>query len=88
MKHSKQIVFQEPESLLELQVRQWQPVIDWFCDRHSVSIKASSNMSETPSISDADREKIRRQLLSYNFNSVQVGVVLKNCGQALISLKG
>lgn len=28
-------------------------------------------MSQMPEISGADKEKIRRQLLSYNFNSVQ-----------------
>ena len=50
---------------------EWKPVIDWFCTRHNISIKLSTNMSETPIISAEDREKIRRQLLSYNFNAVQ-----------------
>jgi ATP synthase F1 complex assembly factor 2 len=57
--------------LTQEQRENWGPVIDWFCQRYGVSLKPSMNMSETPKISDADREKIRRQLLSFNFNAVQ-----------------
>lgn len=49
----------------------WGEILKWFCGRYDVSIKPSSNMSQMPEISGADKEKIRRQLLSYNFNSVQ-----------------
>ena len=63
--------FQEPAELLKRQVDNWKPLIDWFCRRHDISIRHSANMSETPIMTNYDREKIRRQLLSYNFNSVQ-----------------
>jgi len=56
---------------MQRQLLDWQPVVDWFCHRHDISIKPSTNMIETPIISNEDREKIRRQLLSYSFNAVQ-----------------
>ena len=56
---------------MERQLLDWQPVVDWFCQRHNISIKPSTNMTETPIISNEDREIIRRQLLSYSFNAVQ-----------------
>ena len=36
-----------------------------------MGLKPSMNMSETATVSDADKEKVRRHLLSYSFNAVQ-----------------
>jgi chaperone required for assembly of F1-ATPase len=65
------LCFQEPESLLDLQISKWNPVIEWFSHRHDVKLIPSKNMSELPTIPKIDREKVRRQLLSYSFNAVQ-----------------
>lgn len=64
------LFFQDTDSLLQLQTKKWGEVLGWYCQRYAVSIKPSTNMSETPHISNADREKIRRQLLSYNFEAI------------------
>jgi len=57
------------EKLYVRQLAEWQPIIDWFCQRHEVDIQPS--LSLTAQFSDDTREKIRRHLLSYNFEAVQ-----------------
>ena len=51
------------------QVQQWQPVIDWFCQRYDVDIRPSTSF--IAQFGDDTRDKIRRHLLSYNFEAVQ-----------------
>ena len=53
------------------QLSEWQPIIDWFCTRHGVSIKPSHNMSQVPEFSKDARNTIKDYLMSLNFNSVQ-----------------
>lgn len=63
-------VLQDPEALYEKQKQDWQPIIDWFCQRHSVEIQPSTSIN-SPTFSSNAREQIRRHLLSYNMNAIQ-----------------
>lgn len=60
----------EPEGLMAKQEQEWGPLIDWFCHRYEVDISPSKSFTP-PVISPQTREKIRRHLLSYNFEAVQ-----------------
>jgi len=59
--HSK-----EDENLYSVQQREWQPHIDWFCDRFRVSISATQHIGP-PHVSDETKAQLQRHLLSYNF---------------------
>lgn len=48
-----------------MQVREWNPIINWFNERFGVNIQPSRDIGG-PSISDTDKGKIQRHLLSYN----------------------
>ncbi|KAF2894008.1 hypothetical protein ILUMI_12161 [Ignelater luminosus] len=62
------ILFQsnENEELYKLQVQEWDPVLDWFCNRFQVKVQKSREMC-TPAISDEVKATISKHLLSYNF---------------------
>jgi len=57
------------EKLLNRQFAEWQPVIDWFCERYEVDVAPSATLFGSP-ITPENREKIRRHLLSHNFEAV------------------
>lgn len=61
---------EEPAGLLEFQGENWSPVIDWFNESHQVEVIPSRSVLKLPVISPEDRNKIRRALLSRNFESV------------------
>ena len=55
------------ETLLERQESSWQPIIDWFNDRHQVRVTPSrQSVLETPHIPHDSRTAIRRYLLSFS----------------------
>ena len=60
----------EPEELLARQKAEWQPLIDWFNDRHNTDIKATESIAP-PYLSSSTREAIRKHLLSYSMDAVQ-----------------
>lgn len=62
--------FQNPPALRERQRLEWQPIIDWFCDRHQISIKPSESLI-APQFSSNAKEAIKRHLLSYSLEAVQ-----------------
>lgn len=54
-------------TLMERQESSWQPIIDWFNDRHQVQITPSrQSVLETPHIPQDSRAAIRRYLLSFS----------------------
>ncbi|GJQ70570.1 hypothetical protein Trydic_g22969 [Trypoxylus dichotomus] len=60
------VLFQsDDEELYKFQVEEWDPVIQWFCDRFAVDIQKSRAM-EGPKISENTKQVITRHLLSYN----------------------
>lgn len=59
---------EDEEKLYHRQQVEWQPVIDWFCDRYEVDISPSVTL--TGAVTPETREKIRRHLLSHNFEAV------------------
>eukprot|EP00095_Tigriopus_kingsejongensis_P007244 maker-scaffold435_size171904-snap-gene-0.27 protein:Tk07244 transcript:maker-scaffold435_size171904-snap-gene-0.27-mRNA-1 annotation:"hypothetical protein DAPPUDRAFT_39815" len=63
------LFFGGEEELLSRQRLEWQPIIDWFCERHGVEITPSSGL-EPPTLSPGARETIRKHLLSYNYPAI------------------
>ena len=35
----------DPPALLEKQEKEWRPIIEWFCERHSIDIQPSVSLS-------------------------------------------
>ncbi|XP_054282877.1 ATP synthase mitochondrial F1 complex assembly factor 2-like [Macrosteles quadrilineatus] len=62
--HSK-----EDENLYSIQQNEWQPHIDWFCQRFGVTIAATHNIGP-PQVSDDIKAQIQRHLMSYNFAAI------------------
>ncbi|XP_044267643.1 ATP synthase mitochondrial F1 complex assembly factor 2 [Tribolium madens] len=65
------ILFQadEEKDLLELQEKEWDPVIDWFNKRFEVNIKKSQQM-DAPPASEKDKATLSKHLLSHNFATI------------------
>lgn len=61
--------FQEDEALFNLQVNEWDPIIQWFNKRFDVSIKKSIQM-DVPTVNEKDKATIIKHLLSYNFAAI------------------
>nr|CAI5850610.1 unnamed protein product [Callosobruchus analis] len=59
----------EDEKLLELQVNEWDPLIEWFNKRFGLHLKKSSQM-DVPPVSDQDKSALSKHLMSYNFAAV------------------
>ncbi|KAK4878940.1 hypothetical protein RN001_007086 [Aquatica leii] len=68
---SDAILFQshENDDLYKLQVEEWDPVIQWFCDKFQVDLKKSRDMN-APVLDTETKATITRHLLSYNFECV------------------
>ncbi|CAG0879530.1 unnamed protein product [Darwinula stevensoni] len=56
---------EEPEELLELQKKEWDPIIQWFQEKFCSSIESSSMIS-CPLIPIKDLETLRAYLMAYN----------------------
>ena len=57
------------DELYDLQIQEWQPVLDWFCKRYDVKLEPSRDISG-PAVSQETKAAITRHLLSYNFWAV------------------
>jgi ATP synthase F1 complex assembly factor 2 len=69
------LFFSDPESmdppgLLEKQEQDWRPIIDWFCERHSIEIEPSKSFM-APHFSPNARETVRKYLLSHSMDAIQ-----------------
>ncbi|XP_044752033.1 ATP synthase mitochondrial F1 complex assembly factor 2 [Coccinella septempunctata] len=65
------ILFQteDDEELYKFQKSEWDPVIEWFNGRYGTNIQKSVIM-DGPKVSQVDKEKINRHILSHKFESV------------------
>uniref|UniRef100_A0A7E4UXR8 ATP synthase mitochondrial F1 complex assembly factor 2 n=1 Tax=Panagrellus redivivus TaxID=6233 RepID=A0A7E4UXR8_PANRE len=79
----------EQESLVDLQKEKWAPVIKGVNDNHGIDIRATQSIMDTPQISDEDRLRIQRWLLSHNFwalHGLQYGVEAAKSMMAMMAL--
>jgi len=60
----------DQENLYKRQIKEWQPIIDWFNNKHELSISPSTSIFLLPKESSEAKEIVRRYLLSYNFEAV------------------
>merc|ERR1712223_42129 len=60
----------EPPALLEKQEKEWRPIIEWFCERHSIDIQPSISLA-APVFSSNAREVVRKYLLSHSMDALQ-----------------
>ena len=51
----------DPPALLEKQEKEWRPIIEWFCERHSIEIEPSISLLP-PKFSPNAREVVRKYL--------------------------
>ena len=59
------------EALKERQESRWQPIIDWFNDRHQAQIMPSrQSVLESPQIPNDSRAAVRRYLLSLSLDAL------------------
>ncbi|KAK5645699.1 hypothetical protein RI129_004163 [Pyrocoelia pectoralis] len=65
------ILFQshENDELYQLQVAEWDPIIQWFCDQFQADLQKSRSM-DSPVISSETKAVVYRQLMSYNLECV------------------
>ncbi|KAB0798573.1 hypothetical protein PPYR_09566 [Photinus pyralis] len=59
----------ENDELYKLQVAEWDPIIQWFCDKFQVDLQKSRSM-ESPTISPETKAVVYRHLIAYNFECV------------------
>ncbi|XP_046402322.1 ATP synthase mitochondrial F1 complex assembly factor 2 [Ischnura elegans] len=55
----------EEDELYDLQMREWNPIIQWACERFKIEIKPSHDIAG-PNVSHESREILRRYFLSYD----------------------
>jgi len=60
----------DQENLYKRQIAEWQPIIEWFNNKHEVSLSPSTSIWLLPKESSEAKEVVRRYLLSYNFEAV------------------
>jgi len=61
---------EEPPALVEFQKEKWSPVILWFRERFGVDVHPRQDIS-TVKISQDDRAKLEKQLMSYDWTALQ-----------------
>ncbi|KAL0099775.1 hypothetical protein PUN28_019888 [Cardiocondyla obscurior] len=59
----------EVDELYQLQIKKWEPIVDWFCENYNVDIKRTQSI-EAPTVSMETKAELTRHLLSHNFNSI------------------
>ncbi|EEB12033.1 ATP synthase mitochondrial F1 complex assembly factor 2, putative [Pediculus humanus corporis] len=59
----------EEDELYDLQLKEWQPILNWFCKKFDISIESSKDISG-PKISMEAKDVLRKYLLSYNLWAV------------------
>lgn len=68
--------FQEDDGLYESQQKQWDPVIQWFCDRFHVDIKKTRGFV-APAITPETNAALTKHLMSYNTSAVNGTITLQ-----------
>ncbi|CAH0557012.1 unnamed protein product [Brassicogethes aeneus] len=65
------VLFQanEDAELLKVQETEWDPVIEWFNNKFDVNLKKSTQM-DIPPVSEQDKAKLSKHLMSYNFAAI------------------
>lgn len=64
---------EKDDELYEMQIREWDPVIRWFNDRHQVEMKKNRDI-HTPVISEEIRMRVAKHLMSYDEASLHAFV--------------
>ncbi|XP_046675926.1 ATP synthase mitochondrial F1 complex assembly factor 2 [Homalodisca vitripennis] len=59
----------EEDGLYQLQQKEWQPQIDWFCERFEVTLAATESIGIVNVLPET-KAALQRQLLSYNFSAI------------------
>lgn len=62
-------IFKEEDELYEIQVKEWDPIIQWFCDKFKVDLSKNRGFDAT-SINDSTKGLLIRHLLSYNVETM------------------
>ncbi|XP_065163924.1 ATP synthase mitochondrial F1 complex assembly factor 2 isoform X2 [Atheta coriaria] len=65
------VLFQsgEDDDLYKFQVKEWDPIIQWFCDKFQVDIQKSRDIGG-PVVPEATKASISRYLMSHNFAAI------------------
>lgn len=63
------ILLQEPEELCSLQKKEWDPLVQWFCDHFRVNIVKTQSI-ESPIVPSETKSLLIRHLCSYNQHAV------------------
>ncbi|KAF6214962.1 hypothetical protein GE061_009707 [Apolygus lucorum] len=61
--------YSHDEEMFALQQKEWDPVIEWFCERFDVDLKPTRELGGFE-VSVTTKEKIRKHLLSYDLHSL------------------
>lgn len=56
---------EEPPELLELQIQNWSPIINWFRETYDVSLEPTTSICP-PTVSEDDLKSLERHFMSYN----------------------
>ncbi|XP_077286235.1 ATP synthase mitochondrial F1 complex assembly factor 2 homolog l(2)k14505 [Arctopsyche grandis] len=59
----------DDDALYEMQQKEWDPIIQWFCDRFAVNMKKVRGF-DAPTIDSNTKSILTRHLLSYDFAAV------------------
>ncbi|PSN40270.1 ATP synthase mitochondrial F1 complex assembly factor 2 [Blattella germanica] len=59
----------EADELYDLQMQEWQPIVEWFCKRYDVKLEPARDIGG-PVISQETKTALTKHLLSYNFWAV------------------
>lgn len=60
---------QEDDDLYKFQLKEWDPIIQWFCDKFQVDIQKSRDIGG-PVVPEATKASISRYLMSHNFAAI------------------
>ncbi|CAL7951648.1 unnamed protein product [Xylocopa violacea] len=59
----------ENDELYKLQIKNWDPLVQWFCDNYGVDIVKTQSI-EAPTVSSETKITLTRHLMSYNHSAV------------------
>ncbi|KOC67644.1 ATP synthase mitochondrial F1 complex assembly factor 2 [Habropoda laboriosa] len=59
----------ENDELYKLQMKNWDPLIQWFCDNYAVNIMKTQSI-QAPTVPSETKAVLIRHLMSYNYNAV------------------
>ncbi|XP_029056163.1 ATP synthase mitochondrial F1 complex assembly factor 2 isoform X1 [Osmia bicornis bicornis] len=59
----------ESDDLYKLQIKHWDPLVQWFCDNYGVNMTKTQSI-QAPAVSEETKKILTRHLMSYNYNAV------------------